>query len=75
VEGVPAAATITDIDWEDVAFEVKMARVRYEFVADGQLRRDADLTLPVIANRWRVGDRIDVLYLPYRDYDSLIVSQ
>ena len=75
VEGIPASATITDIDWEVVAFEVKMARVKYEFQADGQLRRDADLTLPVIANRWRVGDRIDVLYLPYRNYDSLIVSQ
>lgn len=73
-EGVPAIATITSIELENVGFEVKMARVRYDFEADGRVRRDADMTLQVIADRWRAGDRIDVLYLPHRDYDSMIVS-
>ena len=73
-EGLPAAATITAIALENVGFDVKMARVHYEFGADGQVRRDADMTLRVIADRWRVGDRVEVLYLPDRDYDSAIVS-
>lgn len=48
--------------------------VRYEFTADGATRRGSDLVLPPIADRWRAGDRIEVLYLSERGYDSVIVS-
>lgn len=34
----------------------------------------SDQVLPAIANRWRVGDRIELLYLPEREYDSAIIS-
>lgn len=51
-----------------------MVRVRYEFEADGQIRRDSDVTLPVVADRWRIGDTVEVLYLPDREYDSVIIS-
>ena len=74
-EGTPAHAEIIDFRPEDVGFEVKLSRVRYEFMADGEVRRGSDLTLPVIADRWRVGDRIEVLYIPARDYDSMIATR
>jgi hypothetical protein len=73
--GIPAPAEIVDFRPEDVGFEVKLTRVRYEFVADGQTRRGSDLTLPVIADRWRPGDRIEILYLAGRNYDSMIASR
>ncbi|MGH7537435.1 MAG: serine/threonine-protein kinase [Gemmatimonadales bacterium] len=73
-EGVPALAEIVDFREEEVGFEVKLTRVRYEFGADGQTRRGSDLTLPVVADRWRAGDRIEILYMPSRDYDSVIAT-
>jgi hypothetical protein len=72
--GTPAAAEVLDFREEDVGFQVKLTRVRYEFVADGQTWRGSDLTLPVIADRWRAGDRIEILYLPGRNYDSMIAT-
>jgi hypothetical protein len=73
-EGVPAAAEVIDFREEDVGFQVKLTRVRYEFEADGRIRRGSDLTLPVIADRWRAGERIEILYRPNRDYDSMIAT-
>jgi hypothetical protein len=48
--------------------------VRYEFAADGRQQRGSDLVLPYVADRWRMGDPLEVLYLPERDYDSVIVG-
>jgi len=73
-EGLPAVAEIMDFRLEDLAFEVKLTRVRYEFAADGRTHRGSDTVLPVFADRWRAGEHIEVLYLPHRDYDSVIVS-
>jgi hypothetical protein len=73
-DGHPAEARVVDFKEEELAFDVKLTRVRYEFTADGALRRGSDLVLPPIADRWRAGDRIEVLYLPERGYDSVIVS-
>lgn len=73
--GTPVLAEILDFRPEDVGFEVKLTRVRYEFTADGQIRRGSDVTLPVIADRWRVGERIEILYLPDRNYDSMIATR
>ena len=47
---------------------------RNEFEVDGQLRRDSDLVLPIIAGRWRQGDQIEVLYMGGQEYDSVIIS-
>ncbi|MGH7675438.1 MAG: hypothetical protein ACREMV_09210, partial [Gemmatimonadales bacterium] len=74
-DGLPATAGIVDFKDEDVAFGAKLTRVRYEFDAGGQAQRGSDLTLPVIADRWRAGDRIEILYRPDRNYDSVIVSR
>lgn len=73
-EGVPGVAEILDFSPEDIAFNVKHTRVRYEFQADGTTQRGGDLVLPVVADRWRAGDRIEILYIPERNYDSVIVS-
>ncbi len=73
-EGVPAMAEIVDFRPEDVGFDVKLTRVRYEFQGGSRRQRGSDLTLPVVADRWRVGDRIEILFLPERNYDSVIVT-
>jgi serine/threonine protein kinase len=73
-EGTPGIAEMLDSRPEDIAFGVKYARVRYEFEADGSTQRGSDLVLPVIADRWRPGDRVEILYLPERNYDSVIVG-
>jgi serine/threonine protein kinase len=73
-EGTPALARIIDITPKDVGFGVKHSKVRYEFDADGRTHRDADLVLPVVADRWDRGATIQILYLPERNYDSVIIS-
>jgi hypothetical protein len=72
--GHETTAEVLDIQIEKMPFEEKIARVNYEFEADGQLWRDADQVLPIIAQRWRVGDRVQVLYIPEWEYDSVIIS-
>ena len=74
VDGIPAVARILDMEKEDIAFDVKMTRVRYEFEADGRLHRDVDSVLPSIAARWDPGDSIHILYQADRDYESVIIS-
>ena len=69
-----APARVLDITPKDVGFGVKHAKVRYEFEVDGRARRDTDLVLPVIADRWERGTIIQILYLPERDYESVIIS-
>jgi serine/threonine protein kinase len=72
--GLPATARVIDMTREDIAFDVKITRVRYEFSADGRTFRDSDQVLPTIAARWDPGTVIQVLYLPDADYDSVIIS-
>jgi serine/threonine protein kinase len=73
-EGVPGTARIVNIRLEELGFSSKIAQVSYEFEADGVLHRDVDQVLPMTADRWRAGDVVEILYLPNRDYDSVIVS-
>jgi hypothetical protein len=73
-EGSPARGVIFRIELESVGFEQKLARVSYEFEADGETHRDSDQVLPAIANRWHAGDAIEILYLPEYEYDSVIIS-
>ena len=73
-DGTPGVAFVTAMAPEKAGFEVQLVKVTYEFEVDGERHQDADLIMPVIANRWRVGDRIPVLYIPSLDYDSVIVS-
>jgi serine/threonine protein kinase len=73
-DGLPASAEILSIRLEKIAFDQELARVSYQFEADGRMRRDVDQVLPVIADRWQPGDRVQVLYIPERDYDSVVVG-
>jgi hypothetical protein len=73
--GTLAVAEVVGIEVEAQAFGEKLARVSYEFEADGVLRRDADKILPVVSNRWRVGDRIPILFIAEDDYDSVIIAR
>jgi hypothetical protein len=59
---------------ESIEFGAKLARVRYEFEADGARHRGSDWVLTTYAERWETGDTMEVLYLPDEDYDSVIVS-
>lgn len=72
--GFPAVARIDRIGVEKGPFEVAMAKVSYAFEAEGRVRRGADMVLPSLADRWRVGDTIHVLYDP-ANVDSIIVSR
>jgi hypothetical protein len=72
--GTLVPARITEFKPEDIAFDVKLTRVLYEFEADGGIHRGSDLALPATADRWRVGDAIEVLCMPERNYDSVIAS-
>lgn len=74
VGGLPATARVLDMAPEDLGFDVKIMRVRYEFEADGRLYRGSDQVLNSIAERWDPGWSIQVLYLPEGDYDSVIIS-
>jgi hypothetical protein len=73
-EGSMAVAEVLRIRMEPTAFGQELARVSYQFEADGQLHRDSDQVLPAIGDRWQPGDQIEILYLPHEGYDSVIVS-
>jgi serine/threonine protein kinase len=72
--GIPGVAQIVNIRLENLGFGANIAQVSYEFEADGMLHRDVDQVLPVVSDRWRPGDTVEILYLPRDDYDSVIVS-
>ena len=72
--GTPGVATVLETELQETAFDEKLTRVSYEFEADSALDRDSDTVLPVIADRWQPGDRIPILYIAGRSYDSVIVA-
>lgn len=72
--GLPATGYVLDMQEVKMGFEEKLSRVRYEFEADGRRHRGADQVLPVVAQLWDRGDTIEILYLPDRGYDSVIIS-
>jgi serine/threonine protein kinase len=73
-EGRPGFAEVSRIELETTAFDEKLARVNYEFHADGQVHRDSDTVLPTIADRMQPGDQVPILFIAERDYDSVIVA-
>jgi len=73
-EGVQGVARITGLAQEDFAFGEKLVRVRYEFEADGRTHRVSATIRPAYAEHWTPGELIQILYLPLRNYDSIIIS-
>lgn len=72
-DGLPAVARIQAITIGQSAVGERGVRVTYEFEGEGQVHRGSDQVLPAVADRWREGDAVPVLYLPNRDFDSVIV--
>jgi hypothetical protein len=73
--GAPATGVILGMDDVAIAFGGKLTQVGYEFEVDGRTHRGSDQVLPWITQRWQVGDRVPVLYLEDRDFDSIIISR
>lgn len=72
--GTLAIAEVTSIEGEKDELGGRHGRVRFQFEADGQLFRGSDTVSQVVADRWRPGDQIEILYLPEADYDGVIIS-
>jgi serine/threonine protein kinase len=72
--GHPALARLLDMKEENIGFDIKLTRVRYEFEVNGKLYRDSDHVLPAIARRWDTGTELQILYLPDDGCDSVIIS-
>jgi serine/threonine protein kinase len=72
--GQPGTARVIDLQKEEIGFGEALTRVRYEFEADGRRHRGSDQVLPLVAEWWESGTMINVLYLPDRGYDSVIVA-
>jgi hypothetical protein len=72
-EGTAAIAEVIKTEPHDMGFGEKLTRVSYAFEADGLTHRDSDTVLPVIGSLLQPGDKVPVLYIADRDYDSIIV--
>ncbi|MEO6446228.1 MAG: serine/threonine-protein kinase [Gemmatimonadaceae bacterium] len=72
--GTPVVAEVTAIEGEKDPFGGRLGLVRFQFEADDQLHRGSDLVSQAVADRWRPGDQIEVLFLRDEDYDGVIVS-
>ncbi|MCL4864307.1 MAG: serine/threonine protein kinase, partial [Gemmatimonadales bacterium] len=69
--GTPAIAEIISIDSEKDELGIRLGRVRFQFQVDGVLHRDSDTVLQSVADRWRPGDQVEILYIPEEDYDGI----
>ncbi len=72
--GTLATATILSMESENVGFETKLTRVKYQFEVGGRVIRSSDTAMPEVAERWQPGEAVEILYLPDRDYDSVIAA-
>jgi len=72
--GTPAIAEITSIEGERDELGGRHGRVRFQFEADGQLHRSSDTVAQAVADKWRPGDQVEILYLPEDNYDGVVIS-
>ncbi|MDC0720389.1 serine/threonine-protein kinase [Nannocystis bainbridge] len=68
VHGVPVSGLILQVQ------RTEWIQVTYEFVHAGATHRGVDTIIPAVAGRWQPGDAIELLVLPERNHDSIIVS-
>ncbi len=68
VHGVPVPGRILQVQ------KTEWTEVTYEFVHGGAKHRGVDTIIPAIAGRWQPGDVIELLVLPERNHDSIIIS-
>jgi len=72
--GTPAVAEITSIEGEKDELGGRRGRVRFQYEADGQLHRSSDTVAQAVADKWRPGDQVEILYLPEDNYDGVVIS-
>jgi hypothetical protein len=72
--GTPAIAEVTTIEGDKDELGGRQGRVRFQFEADGQIHRSSDTVALSVADRWRPGDQVEILYLPESDYEGVIIS-
>lgn len=68
LNGVPVPGRILQVQ------KTEWIQVTYEFVHGGATHRGVDRVIPAVAGRWQPGDVIELLVLPERNYDSIIIS-
>ncbi|WP_434425180.1 serine/threonine protein kinase [Nannocystis pusilla] len=68
VHGVPVSGRILQVQ------KTEWIQVTYEFVHAGATHRGVDTIISAVAGRWQPGDVIELLVLPERNYDSIIIS-
>jgi len=68
LHGVPVSGRILQVQ------KTAWIQVTYEFVHAGATRRGVDTVIPAVAGRWQPGDVIELLVLPERNHDSIIIT-
>ena len=68
IHGVPVSGRILQVQ------KTEWIQVTYEFVHAGATHRGVDTIIPAIARRWQPGDTLELLVLPERNHDSIIIS-
>jgi serine/threonine protein kinase len=68
LDGVPASGRILQVQKTD------WVQVTYEFDHAGATHRGVDTVVPAVAGRWQPGDVIELLVLPERNHDSIIIT-
>lgn len=69
--GAPAAGRILQLQ-KDATTDWYV--VTYEFTLDGVSHRGVDTVFPSVAGLWHAGDAIEVLVLPEKEYESIIIT-
>nr|WP_276604417.1 serine/threonine-protein kinase [Nannocystis sp. RBIL2] len=68
LHGVPVSGRILQVQ------KTEWIQVTYEFVHAGATHRGVDTIIPAVAGRWQPGDVIELLVLPERNHDSIIIT-
>lgn len=66
--GVPVSGRVLQVQ------KAEWIQVTYEFDHAGAAHRGVDTIIPAVAGRWQPGDVIELLVLPERNHDSIIIT-
>ncbi len=70
-QGVPASARILQTQ-KDATTDWYV--VTYEFTLDGATHRGVDTVFPAVGGLWHAGDAIEVMVMPEKEYESIIIT-
>ncbi len=69
--GIPAPGRVLQVQTTSAEWWFE---VTYEFTIEGVTHRGADTMFPAVARLWQAGDDVELLVLPDKEFDSIIVS-